>query len=110
MFIGATNVIASRPPERRPTETPHARAKITTLDSGPLPPLCKDEEPERCSPPVPCPEEQPDFGSSCSLPDTVCYYGSQTCCGETMAEYRVECGGGKWSGYHVETGCRQGWL
>ena len=27
-FIVATNVIASRPPERRPTVTPHARAKI----------------------------------------------------------------------------------
>ena len=28
MFIVATNVIASRPPERRPTGTPHACAKI----------------------------------------------------------------------------------
>ena len=27
-FIVATNVIASRPPERRPTGTPHARANI----------------------------------------------------------------------------------
>ena len=27
MFIVATNVGASRPPERRPTGTPHARAK-----------------------------------------------------------------------------------
>ena len=27
-FIVATNVIASRPPERRPTGTPHARAKM----------------------------------------------------------------------------------
>ena len=26
-FIVATNVLASRPPERRPTGTPHARAK-----------------------------------------------------------------------------------
>ena len=26
MFLGATNVVASRPPERRPTGTPHARA------------------------------------------------------------------------------------
>ena len=26
-FIVATNVIASRPPERRPTGTPHARAR-----------------------------------------------------------------------------------
>ena len=28
-FIVATNVIASRPPERRPTGTPHARANIS---------------------------------------------------------------------------------
>ena len=28
MFIVATNVIASRPPERRPTGTPHARANF----------------------------------------------------------------------------------
>ena len=27
-FIVATNVIASRPPERRATETPHARANF----------------------------------------------------------------------------------
>ena len=26
-FLVATNVVASRPPERRPTGTPHARAK-----------------------------------------------------------------------------------
>ena len=28
LFLVATNVIASRPPERRPTGTPHARANI----------------------------------------------------------------------------------
>ena len=28
LFLVATNVVASRPPERRPTGTPHARAKI----------------------------------------------------------------------------------
>ena len=27
LFLVATNVVASRPPERRPTGTPHARAK-----------------------------------------------------------------------------------
>ena len=30
-FIVATNVIASRPPKRRPTGTPHARAKKDML-------------------------------------------------------------------------------
>ena len=29
-FIVATNVIASRPPERRPTGTPHACANLKT--------------------------------------------------------------------------------
>ena len=28
MFLVATNVVASRPPERRPTGTPHARANF----------------------------------------------------------------------------------
>ena len=27
LFLVATNIVASRPPERRPTGTPHARAK-----------------------------------------------------------------------------------
>ena len=31
MFLVATNVIASQPPERRSTGTPHARAKKTTV-------------------------------------------------------------------------------
>ena len=31
-FIVATNVIASRPLERRPTGTPHARAKIMQIE------------------------------------------------------------------------------
>ena len=31
-FIVATNVIASRPPERRPTGTPHARANMSKSD------------------------------------------------------------------------------
>ena len=30
-FIVATNVVASRPTERRPTGTPHARANFETL-------------------------------------------------------------------------------
>ena len=29
LFLVATNVVASRPPERRPTGTPHARAKTS---------------------------------------------------------------------------------
>ena len=30
-FIVATNIVASRPPERRPTRTSHARANLLTL-------------------------------------------------------------------------------
>ena len=33
-FIVATNVIASRPPERRPTGTLHARAKNAEVNNG----------------------------------------------------------------------------
>ena len=45
-FLVATNVVASRPPERRPTGTPHARAKsqlhvnkisLTVFGNGLLP-------------------------------------------------------------------------
>ena len=32
LFIVATNVVASRPPKRRPTGTPHARAKILSIN------------------------------------------------------------------------------
>ena len=32
LFIVATNVVASRPSERRPTGTPHARAKILSIN------------------------------------------------------------------------------
>ena len=35
-FIVATNVIASRPPERRPTETPHAPAKKVHFNQSKL--------------------------------------------------------------------------
>ena len=33
-FLVATNIVASRPPERRPTETPHVRANIFCLFRG----------------------------------------------------------------------------
>ena len=33
-FIVATNVVASRPPERRPTGTPHARANSACIAVG----------------------------------------------------------------------------
>ena len=39
-FIVATNVIASRPPERRPTGTPHARANSEALDLSVGPRFC----------------------------------------------------------------------
>ena len=35
-FIVATNVIASRPPERRPTGTPNARANNSTMNIATL--------------------------------------------------------------------------
>ena len=46
MFIVATNIIASRPPERRPTGTPHARAKmsICLVSSEPSVPSKEDKQ------------------------------------------------------------------
>ena len=35
MKIVATNVVASRPPERRPTATPTARANTFSIPAGP---------------------------------------------------------------------------
>ena len=34
MFLVATNVVASRPPKRRPSGTPHARANCIMSSSG----------------------------------------------------------------------------
>ena len=39
-FLVATNVIDSRPPERRPTGTPHARANTFLWTVGSLNPGC----------------------------------------------------------------------
>ena len=33
-FLVATNVVASRPPERRPTGTPHARANLGAYEGS----------------------------------------------------------------------------
>merc|ERR1712013_410451 len=52
-----------------------------------------------------CPEERPEFGSPCPHPDVTCYYGNQTCCGEVMARYQLECVGGRWRGFHIDTVC-----
>jgi len=69
-----------------------------------FPPPCSQG---RCIPPPEylCPEERPDFGSRCDLPPTTCYYGNQTCCGETSAEYVMECAGGEWNGFYIDTPC-----
>merc|ERR1711915_779476 len=74
--------------------------------SGPstFPPPCSQG---RCIPPPEylCPEERPDFGSRCDLPPTTCYYGNQTCCGESSAEYVMKCADGEWNGFYIDTPC-----
>merc|ERR1712128_185977 len=52
-----------------------------------------------------CPEERPGFGSACRLPEMTCDYGKQTCCGESIAEYQMECRAGEWNGYYIDTVC-----
>jgi len=52
-----------------------------------------------------CPEERPGFGSACRLPEMTCDYGKQTCCGESSAEYQMECRAGEWNGYYIDTVC-----
>merc|ERR1712106_195842 len=42
-----------------------------------------------------CPDERPGFGSACRLPEMTCDYGKQTCCGESIAEYQMECRAGE---------------
>merc|ERR1719186_739976 len=79
--------------------------------STPYPPPgpCTDENPERCIPPPPfmCPDKIPEIGSKCStlMSGHTCYYGNQTCCGESMAEQVRECGGEEWAGYFIDTVC-----
>merc|ERR1740137_70300 len=52
-----------------------------------------------------CPEERPGFGSACRLPEMTCSYGKQTCCGETSAEFQMECRAGEWNGFNIDTVC-----
>merc|ERR1712128_295910 len=52
-----------------------------------------------------CPDERPGFGSACRLPEMTCDYGKQTCCGESIAEYQMECRAGEWNGYYIDTVC-----
>jgi len=50
-----------------------------------------------------CPAEQPEFGSTCSLPEAAqCPYGEECCCGQCHPSMMMECGGGSWAGYHTE--------
>ena len=57
-----------------------------------------------------CPEERPGFGSACRLPEMTCDYGRQTCCGESSAEYQMECRAGEWNGFYIDTVCMDGML
>ena len=56
-----------------------------------------------------CPDEQPEFGASCSPEGLNCSYGSEECCGTTSPEIKIECGSeGLWKGYFVDTICHFG--
>merc|ERR1712189_162907 len=56
-----------------------------------------------------CPDEQPEFGASCSPEGLNCSYGAEECCGTTSPEIKIECGSeGLWKGYFVDTICHFG--
>ena len=52
-----------------------------------------------------CPQHRPDLGSPCSSQGQHCDYGSQECCGQTYPEISMQCDGGTWQGYYVDTLC-----
>ena len=52
-----------------------------------------------------CPESQPDLGSACDQEGLHCDYGSQECCGQLYPELSMQCDGGAWQGYYVDTLC-----
>ena len=41
-----------------------------------------------------CPLERPGTGTSCDF-DGICYWGEETCCGETHPSYGCHCIGGQ---------------
>jgi len=54
-----------------------------------------------------CPDERPELGTTCEeeLEGVTCDYGSQECCGEWYPEMTMECIGGSWQGYYIDTLC-----
>merc|ERR1711892_1367015 len=69
------------------------------------PPMEGSDKPPTEAPADLCPDERPGFGSACRLPEMTCDYGKQTCCGESIAEYQMECRAGEWNGYYIDTVC-----
>ena len=52
-----------------------------------------------------CPPVRPDLGSPCTSEGQHCDFGTQECCGQTYPEISMECSGGAWQGYYVDTLC-----
>lgn len=52
----------------------------------------------RLSPNNPCPQAEPTPGDACTLAvNTTCYYGQETCCGETHPSIFCSCDGTTWA-------------
>merc|ERR1711892_399261 len=79
--------------------------KLFCFAAGDLEVVCGDGGESTEKPGDLCPEERPGFGSACRLPEMTCDYGRQTCCGESSAEYQMECRAGEWNGYYIDTVC-----
>ena len=52
-----------------------------------------------------CPPVRPHLGSPCTSEGQHCDFGTQECCGQTYPEISMECSGGAWQGYYVDTLC-----
>merc|ERR1719219_2081111 len=57
-----------------------------------------------------CPEEEPELYSHCIVQQEGlgCDYGEQECCGQISPTMHVQCSGGQWYGFHIDTPCGLG--
>ena len=56
-----------------------------------------------------CPEKQPAFGSSCSLPESLeCGFGEECCCGKCSPALVLFCLEGTWQGFNTDFCFRSG--
>jgi len=98
-----SKVITTRPPIGKTTKVLTAKQSANATELPGLGP--KNEEEERTR----CPEEQPAFGSSCSLPESLeCGFGEECCCGKCSPALVLFCLKGTWQGFNTDFCFRSG--